>query len=182
MVNRVKPSALSAAFAAVLSSVLLAQQLPRYTERVDVTRVLIDVRALDGRGEPILGLGPDDFRVRIDGKPARVESVQWIADGAVDREGAPIPATERTGYAVPAAPGRLVVFLFQKDLEPSRIVGFMRLLIETRQFLESFRPADRVAVVSFDYHLKVWIDVTNESAQNERILERGILFERPRPV
>ena len=151
--------------------------LPRYTERVDVTRVLIDARAVDGRGRPILGLEPADFRVRIDGRPARVETAQWIADGAVDRDGAPIPSTELAGYAAP--PGRLVVFLFQKDLEPSRIVGLMRLLIETREFMESFQPWDRVAVVSFDYHLKVWIDFTNDFGSIARILEHGILFERP---
>lgn len=154
-------------------------QLPRYTERVDVTRVLVDARALDDHGQPILGLQPEDFRVRIDGKPARVESAQWIAGGAVDKDGAPVPSTEFAGFAAPPPPGRLIVFFFQKDLEPSRIVGFMRLLIHTRQFLESFQSSDRVAVASFDYHLKVWVDFTNDFARIQRILERGILFEKP---
>jgi VWFA-related protein len=160
---------------------LLAQQLPRYVERVDVTRVLIDARALDERGRPILGLAPEDFRVKIAGKPARVESVLWVEGGAVDPDGLPLDSTPLTGLVSPA-PGRLVVFLFQKDLEPSRILGFMRLLIETREFLERFQPSDRVAVVSFDYHLKVWIDFTNDFTRIERILERGILLEKPPQV
>jgi VWFA-related protein len=175
-------SVFSALSVVMLSPMLLAQQLPRYTERVDVSRVLVDARALDERGQPILGLGPEDFRVKIAGKPARVESVLWVAGGAVDREGMPVASTEIGGFVSPAPPGRLVVFLFQKDLEASRIVGFMRLLIETREFLESFQPADRVAVLSFDYHLKVWVDFTNDFTQVERILAHGILFEKPRVV
>jgi VWFA-related protein len=158
------------------------QQLPRYTERVDVTRVVVDARAVDGRGQPLLGLEPEDFLVKIDGKPARVESALWVAGGAVDTSGMPIASTEISGYASPAPPGRLIVFLFQKDLEPSRIVGFMRLLIEAREFLASFQPTDRVAVVSFDYHLKVWVDFTNDFASIERILAHGILFEKPGAV
>lgn len=175
-------SVCSALSVVMLSPGLLAQQLPRHAERVDVARVLIDARAVDGRGEPILGLQPEDFRVRLDGKPARVESALWVAGGAVDTNGMPLDSTAIAGYASPAPPGRLVVFLFQKDLEPSRIVGFMRLLIETREFLDSFQPADRVAVVSFDYHLKVWVDFTNDFEEVERILADGILFRSPRPV
>ena len=79
-------------------------------------------------------------------------------------------------------PGRLIVFLFQKDFEPSRMVGLMRMLIEAREFLDTFTPADRVAVVSFDYHLKVWIDFTGDLDRVRRIFEHGILFERPGPV
>jgi VWFA-related protein len=161
------------------SAARLPQQLPRYTERVDVTRVLVDARVLDSDGRPMPGLEPDDFLVKIDGRAARVESALWIAGGAVDREGAPIPATAIAGSVEPLPPGRLIVFLFQKDLEPSRIVGLMRLLIETRKFVDGFGSADRVAVVSFDYHLKVWVDFTNDFDEVRRILERGILFRNP---
>lgn len=170
------------AVAAVLAVTIHAQQLPRYTERVDVTRVIVDARAVDRVGQPILGLRPEDFQVKIDGRPARVESALWVAGGAVDRGGVPLASTELTGYVTTPPPGRLIVFLFQKDLEPSRIVGFMRLLIETREFLASFQPTDRVAVVSFDYHLKVWMDFTNDFERVERILAHGILFEKPGTV
>ncbi len=173
-------AASAVASAASIPATRQQPQLPRYTERVDVTRVLVDARVMDAQGQPILGLQPADFNVRIDGEPARVESAQWIAGGAVDGEGVPIEALEVSASteALPP-PGRLIVFLFQKDLEPSRIVGFMRLLIETREFLESFQPSDRVAVASFDSHLKVWVDFTSEFARVRRILERGILFEKP---
>ena len=46
---------------------------PQFTDRVEVARVVVDVRALDGMGNAIEGLTTDDFAVKIDGKPARVE-------------------------------------------------------------------------------------------------------------
>ena len=58
------------------------QDPPRFTEKVDVARILLDVRVIDPRGRPLLGLQPADFEVRIDGKAARVESVQHVT-GAV---------------------------------------------------------------------------------------------------
>ena len=55
-----------------------AQQPPRFGERVDVARIIVDARVLDDRGNPIPGLAPDDFKVVIDGKAARVETATWI--------------------------------------------------------------------------------------------------------
>jgi len=140
--------------------------------------VLIDARALDDFGQPIHGLGPADFKVKIDGKPVRIESAFWVGGNAAVADppsGLPLP--------IPPVPdeagGRLVVFLFQKDLEPSRIVGLMRMLIETRAFLESLGPDDRVAVLSFDYKLKIWLDFTRDRDRIRDVLEKGILFKNP---
>jgi VWFA-related protein len=158
------------------------QQVPRHAEHVEVSRVLIDVRAVDDAGQPIRGLFAGDFKVRIDGKPARVESAYWV--GGAD----PAPSISFSGLPEPAAPpppearGRLIVFLFQKDLEPSRIVGLMRMLIETRSFLESLGPDDRVAVLSFDYKLKIWLDFTRDRDRVRDVLENGILSRNPPPV
>ncbi len=159
-------------------------QVPRHTEHVDVSRVLIDARAIDDLGQPILGLRAADFKVKIDGRPARVESAYWIGATVVQPPG----GAGQTTTAVPQEPvpeearGRLIVFLFQKDLEPSRIGGLMRMLIRTRSFLESLGPDDRVAVLSFDYKLKVWMDFTNRLDRVREILEHGILFRNPRGV
>jgi hypothetical protein len=62
-----------------------AQQKPQqYTERVEVARVLIDARVLDDRGAPVRDLQVDDFAVEIGGKPARLESVEWISGMPAD--------------------------------------------------------------------------------------------------
>src|SRR5436305_2519287 len=117
--------------ATLLAIASLPAQQPRFNERVDVARVMIDVRVVDAAGNAVLGLEASEFDVRIDGRRARVESALWETDAG--SEGA-----ERASAALAAIPGRssspsggLVVFLFQKSLEAGRITGLMRMLIDT---------------------------------------------------
>ena len=146
----------------------------RYIEQVDVERVLVDARVLDEDGRAVQGLRADDFAVTIGGKPVAIESVMWVGGekpkvnvasaASVD----PVIDGER--------PGRLVIFLFQKDLEPSRLAGLMRMLIESQNFLEELGPRDRIAVLSFEYRLKVWLDFTNDREAVRRAMRREVLF------
>jgi VWFA-related protein len=159
----------------------LAQQPPAYSERVEVTRLLLDARVLDDRGQPVRGLTASDFIVKVGSKVARVESAVWVGPGA-SVDSSPAETTVEAEMDAPAPEGRLIVFLFQKSLEPSRIVGFMRMLTEARGVLDSLSPIDRVAVLSFDSSLHVWVDFTNDYARVRRIFEDGILFERAGPV
>ncbi|HEY3120846.1 MAG TPA: hypothetical protein VGL15_09490 [Vicinamibacteria bacterium] len=68
--------AVALSFLAVTPS---AQQPPRFGERVEVERVLIDARVVDDRGDAIRGLAAADFRLRVDGRPVPLESVQWVS-------------------------------------------------------------------------------------------------------
>ena len=157
---------------------------PRHTETVDVARVLIDARVVDDFGQPVRGLKAADFRVRIDGRPARVESAHWV--GGAPQESDPVNAGTSRGGSRAEVPeearGRLIVFLFQKDLDASRIVGLMRMLAQSGRFLESLGEDDRVAVLSFDSSLRIWLDFTSDLDRVRRVFERGILFEQPPPV
>jgi VWFA-related protein len=157
------------------------QQPPQFTDRVDVTRLVIDARALDNMGRAIPGLSADDFSVSIGGKPARVESAAWVGAGA-EPSSATVESDSVASAAGSIPHGRLILFLFQKDLEPHRIGGLMRMLFRARTFLDSFGPNDRVAVVSFDSHLKIWLDFTADRAPVRRIFERGLLLESPPPL
>jgi VWFA-related protein len=154
----------------------------RFVERVDVTRLIVDARVVDDRGSAVLGLTANDFRVKIAGKSAAVESALWVGGNPPLGDRVPPAAAPDGEEASPSTPGRLIVFLFQKDLEPSRIIGLMRMLIEAQEFLHSLTPADRVAILSFDSHLKIWVDFTNDRQRLRHILDRGILFDRPPPL
>ena len=150
-----------------------------YTERVDVHRVLLDVRVTDGLGQPIEALTKADFVVRIDGKPVPVESAAWVT-GALRTEGfMTTPAASPVATTLPAVEGRLIVFLIQKDLEPTRITGLMRLLIDARPFFAAFTPRDRVAVLSFDSRLRIWSDFTNDLERVRSVLQHDILLGEP---
>jgi VWFA-related protein len=176
-------AALACACVAGVAGQQEARQTPRFDEHVNVVRVLVDARVVDGRGRPVRDLAAADFRVRIDGVPARVESAQWVEGGSVDEAGMPLPAWSTPGVAAASSAGRLILFLFQKDLEPSRVVGLVRMLHRTRAFVAGFTAADRVAVASFDGHLKIWLDFTRSLADVDAVLRRAVLLgAEPDPV
>lgn len=154
------------------------QQPPlRYNERVDVPRVLVDARVVDRLGDPVLGLETDDFRVNIAGKPARIDSVEWMP-GALTVPDQSLAAGE-IGTKDAQAQGRLIVFFVQKSLEPGRVAGLLRALLEARVFLDTFTRHDRVAVLSFDTHLKLWLDFTNDLRRVRQVFEDDLLLRKP---
>src|SRR5262249_58979978 len=61
-------------------------ETPTFTVGVDL--VAVDVNVVDDRGNPYRGLGPDDFKVTVDGKPRRlvtVDDVDLSPDARKDR-------------------------------------------------------------------------------------------------
>jgi len=163
--------------AASVAAIDADQQPPRYAESVDVASVLIDVRALDEKGSALVGLGPSDFSVKIAGRIARVQSSAWIG-------GSPVPVSEAVSMPAPgdgavANPGRLIVFLFQRSLANYHARGLIRTVEQSRELVRGLGPSDRVAILTFDTSLKIWTDFTRDEAALDRILQHGLLFEKP---
>jgi VWFA-related protein len=144
-------------------------------ERVEVERVMIDARVI-GRGDPRPDLKPADFRVRVDGRVVPLESVQWTSGATPYAEGLPGEPARPVG-APRVPPGRLIVFFFQKDLQPSRTPGLMRMIHEASRMLDTLHPGDLVSVVSFDSHLKLWTDFTDDRVALRRAIEHEVLFQ-----
>jgi VWFA-related protein len=161
---------------------IAARQTPQFVERVNVARMIVDARVLDDRGHPVAGLTADDFTVSIDGTTARVETATWVGGGDADVDLAPLRSTSLREVRAPAGPGRLIVFLFQKDVEAPRLRGLMKMLMRSRTVLETLTPDDRVAILSFDSYLKIWTDFTNDRTRLDRILAHDVLMERPPAV
>jgi hypothetical protein len=72
--------------------------------------------------------------------------------------------------------GRLVVIFVQADTHPSRIEGHMRLRPYTRELLDTLHPSDRVAVVSFDSHLKLWQDFDSDLEATHDAMDVAIRY------
>ncbi|HEX9161589.1 MAG TPA: VWA domain-containing protein [Thermoanaerobaculia bacterium] len=152
-------------------------------EQITVERILIDARVTDDRGDPILGLTPKDFTVKVDGKLAAVESVEWIPETAAQREIAgmddsvphPPPASSDTPR------GRLFIYFFQTDFArtPSRVGGQMSFLSYTDQMIDDLEEGDRVAVFSFDSHLKFRLDFTDDKRQIKDAIRLSLLTDEP---
>lgn len=182
---RIRPigagATLAVAWLASAPAVALAQE-PRFKETVQVERVLVDARVVDGRGQPIRGLAARDFRVEVDGTPARVESAHWVSADEPYPEGLEPEAAAAAGAPKPA-PGRLIVFFFQKSLDSSRVGGLIKMQRRAAQLLDTLGDEDRVAVVSFDSHLKLWVDFTSQRPPLRRAIEHSVLHQdRPQPI
>lgn len=158
------------------------QEPPEETfgESITVALDTLTVRVVDNAGRPVPDLGPEDFLVRVRGREVPVTAVDWVASGTTTRIRAETLPLEEREPVPPAEPeGKLVVFFVQADLNPTRISGQMRLRPYTRELLATLHPADRIAVVSYDSHLKLWLDFTADHEAVHKAVDRAQLFARP---
>ena len=129
---------------------------------VEVKRIITEVRVVHHDGSPVLGLGPEDFKVKIGGERAEVRSVLWIPSTA---EAAKEATDHPSSPHHPVEPeGRLIVALFQVDpmLRMSRTLGLVRMTPRVSKFVSGLGPDDQVAVLVFDSHLEVLSDFTDD--------------------
>ncbi|MBP7146281.1 MAG: hypothetical protein KBD01_01965 [Acidobacteria bacterium] len=152
-----------------------------YRAELTVARIVIDARVLDDRNDAVPGLGPGDFSVAVDGRPADLLQVEWSGSPAVP--GGP----GARGPALPppagAAPGRLIVLLFQRALHGLRTPGLLRMAARAREYVGSLEPTDYVAVLTFDTHLDLHLDFTRDHAGARDLLdERVVASVRPAPL
>jgi VWFA-related protein len=153
-----------------------------FEESIDVSLVSSVLRVVDIGGNPILGLVPADLVARIGKREIPIVGLDWVgADGggAADAATAALAIAgwaDSGEIAPPPSPGRLVVIFVQADLNPTRISGQLRLRPYTRDLLAALAPEDRVAVVSFDSHLKLWQDFTRDAEATHTAIDRAMLF------
>jgi VWFA-related protein len=158
-----------------------APETPRrpegYREEARVERVIVDAYVTGSDGEPMPDLDLSNFRLIVDGLRTPLESVEWISAEVPEvprlpegdtLAGAPAPETDS------APPGRLLILFFQTSFVPSRLVGFLRMAIQAHRFVSELLPTDRVAVVSFDSHLKLRQDFTSDHAKIDKAIDKAI--------
>ncbi|HET9765230.1 MAG TPA: hypothetical protein VFS60_00200 [Thermoanaerobaculia bacterium] len=178
-----------------------------FESEIDVSLLTMVVRVVDTWGKPILGLRPQDFRVRVGSREVPVAALDWVTDDVAAAPddavaapadlpaGADLAAAAEAAFAAglgdapdrafapsPAMSGRLVVVFVQADLTPVRISGQMRLRPHTRELLATLRPDDRVAVVSFDSHLKLRQDFAADREATVRAIDEAMVFSPERRV
>jgi len=176
-----------------LCAVLAAPQLQ---ETITVSRVVVDARVTAYDGEPIADLAASDFDVRIDGKRAVVEAAEWIAEtvggSRLSVDGGPAAHHEALANSVhrqpPTAnrqpfPGRLVVLFVQTDFARNtlRTTGHMKFLQYADDLLDTFAAEDRIAVFSFDSHLKFRLDFSTDRDAIREALRETIFIDHPPP-
>ena len=159
------PSALGPVRVALLASLLPAagagqdRERAHVLPRVETSRVVLEARVSGPHGHPLPGLGPADFRLEVDGRATSLESAVWVAESPDVPRALPSPGTPQ----VAASPGRLVVLLFQKDFDDSRLRGLLQAIRQAKDLVAPFSPLDRVAVLTYDSHLRLHLDFTSDT-------------------
>jgi VWFA-related protein len=168
MDTRFRSAAFVLAAAVCLAPALPAQDQPQgqFGEKLNVHEVLLDVLVTDAKGNVIVGLGPDDFVVKEDGKPVNVTGVSFYSNRSLVESA---EAAGKKGLKAAEAPEDRYFLLFFDD-QKSNAVDAPVLLAQQMQAVQRARdwverellPNDWVAVVSYDQKLKVQQDFTHD--------------------
>lgn len=139
-----------------------AQEEPvaRFDDLAEVREVLLDVLAVDGSGQVVLGLGVEDFIVEESGETMQISGVSFYAtrygiDDAILQVDGVVPSS------------RYFILYFHSPIggsaESFLTRQHMRLRQDAVDWVEDFLlPSDWVAVVGYDVRLKVHQDFTQD--------------------
>ncbi len=179
---------LSAGFPAAAQTEPRSPSGPGFVEVVNVEVVNIDVYVTDADGKPVLGLDPDDFELRVDGRTVPISNfyaVEQQGDELLVRRGGELTAApllppppedplEREAAArqpvtmPPEQALHVVIYIDNLNLTP---LNRNRVMRELRTFIrEHLRPEDRIMLASFDRYLNSRMPFTNDRDQVRRAL------------
>jgi VWFA-related protein len=134
----------------------------QFGEKIDVNEVLLDVLVTDSKGNVIVGLKPDDFVVKENGKPVELTGLTFYSDRR-------LVGGAKEGVKVDEVPEDRFFILFFDDQKDEAVdaPALLGRQVEASQrardwVLKSRQPADWVAVVSYDKKLKVQQDFTRD--------------------
>lgn len=149
-----------------------APEKEKVQERITVNRVVITGRVLDRFANPIPALTSSDFRLRVDGRPTPIETVDWIPTGQPPREEVVAPGvpSAATAEPPPPLPPRLTVLLFQWEIAGQKDVGFVRMMRQAKRFLESTGADERIAVLAYGSTLRLQQDFTTDHGAVEEAI------------
>ncbi|RMH17991.1 MAG: VWA domain-containing protein [Acidobacteria bacterium] len=145
---------------------------------IDVRVVNIEVVVTDRDGNRVYGLGPEDFRLRVDDREVPVEYFTEIQGGqAVTAQG----SGGGDGLLPVYAAGETVGNSYLVFIDDYFAIGAQRnqVLKRLREQLPRLRPEDRMAVVAFDGKN---LELLTSWTQSQRALERAFDEAQRRPA
>lgn len=140
MSRGIKRLALCALFVTAL--VPTEAQQPIFRSGVDL--VTVDATVLSRDGVPIDNLGPDDFRLEVDGRPRRVVSAQYVSQAA--RKTLPPHLGARHFTSNEAADAGRVIVVAVDEAHIRRLEG-RQALRAAQAFIDTLDPADHIGVI-----------------------------------
>ncbi len=168
----------------VTGGVLLAQSAQRPTFRAASELILVDVQVVDRTGTPILGLGPEDFEVRLDRQERRVVSAELIQYGSPATDvtrptaGSRADRTSPDTLAPVTTAGRNFVLAIDESSFHAR--NALAAMQAARRFIENLNPTDTIGLFPFPVYPETFTLTTDHEsvlAQIDHIV--GVLDPLP---
>jgi VWFA-related protein len=149
---------------------------PTLVEEIAVTEVLLDALVSDRKGNVIVGLGRDDFVVKEEGREVELSSVTFYSHRA------DLTLEEKSGTTqVGSGPRFLIFFLHDNSRNDTTQHARLRLVARDAEdwIRKKMLPTDVVAVLSYDFKLKVHADFTRDRDLLVTALRRAQIGKDP---
>jgi VWFA-related protein len=141
---------------AIFSTLLAAQPAGQpasiFGETIDVRVINVEVVVTDKDGNPVLGLGPEDFRLTVDGEPVAIDYFTEIRGGVAVGPQKAQEAEKGPGGLPSIVPGQPVPTSYLLFIDEYFSLGRDRDQVLQRMLdqLPLLGPQDRMAVVAYD--------------------------------
>ncbi|HEX8351471.1 MAG TPA: VWA domain-containing protein, partial [Pyrinomonadaceae bacterium] len=147
--------------------------------RITANLVQFDAVVTDGRGRLVTDLRPEEFEVRLDGKPQEISNFTFVGGGAApaSRETEPRPRPDRGAPPAPPVPVRAAqvrrtIALVADDLGTS-FTDIYHVRRALKQFVdEQMQPGDLVAIIQTGKGLGALQQFTSDRQLLHRAIER----------
>lgn len=154
-----------------------------FVDTLDVSVVNVDVYVSDSDGNPVTGLGRDDFELTVDGKPEPITNFYAVTgdpETASSHDETPVePQPKQTRQGPPTRPTEreetpesqrlwMVIYVDNTNLDP---LDRNRVFRQLREFLnDTVDPTDQVMVISYERTLNLRQPFTSDSQAVARTL------------
>jgi VWFA-related protein len=156
-----------------------SSDLPSPAIRISTRLVLVDVVVTDKRGQPILGLRPENFAVSEKGKPEKVAF--FTPPGRQVPAPAALPAgvfSNRAEYRSPDGPPTVILLDVINTPPQHQAEARLQML---KFAAEQFKPGNEVAVLTLGNQLDILLDFTTDSHLLQQALQQ-FAAKRPAPT
>jgi len=148
---------------------------PLFGETIEVRVVNVEAVVTDKKGNRVPDLKPEDFRLKVDGKPIKIDFFNEVRGGqAIAPEPGAAPTVPGLPDLAPGSPVGTSYLVFVDDyfsVQPLRD----QVLRSLRDDLARLGPEDRMALVAFDgRHLHLLSSWSSSSRELARAIEREI--------
>jgi VWFA-related protein len=152
-----------------------ANDIPKFTENMDVRVINVDVVVTDKKGTVITGLKKEDFEVFENNVPKPISNFYAVEGGRptdVEPDTVAAPATSlpvRKDELPDNLKRRIIIYVDNLSMAPfnrNRVFASMKEFVKT-----SMRPGDEAMIATFNRSMKVRVPFTRDPVQIEQMLD-----------